>query len=403
RAESPNPVAHTGPGSSARGRKANLSNAEPELLGAFFNSGLIESDTSRSSSFKQALDDYRELALSIPEPRFARSLVDGIQHDEPVYIRVSHNNLSNDPNPRRFFDAFGGKELSGAGSGRLEWAQEVASPENPLTVRVQVNRIWKHLFGAGLVETTNDFGQMGKTPTHPELLDRLANDFIDNGWSIKTAIRQLVLTRTYRMSSTPSEIALREDPNNALLQRMPIRRLDAELIRDHILLSSGELNTIKLGPSVPAFVGDLPDSRARPETGPLDGDGRRSIYLEQRRNYLSTFLRAFDMPNATESIGKRNVTNVPAQSLALMNDPFVHQQSTAWANRILKIQSDLDERIHNLHITAFSRPATRQELDWAKRFLVQMSADYNVDEEDPTVWSDLCHMIYNRKEFIYIF
>ncbi|MBK1877625.1 PSD1 and planctomycete cytochrome C domain-containing protein [Pelagicoccus mobilis] len=387
----------------AAGKKRKLSPTDAEVLGSFYAVGLINADTRRNKTFDKALREYRELALTIPKPRFARSLVDGDQHDEPIYIRGSHNNLSQDHNPRRFFDAFGGKELTSRGSGRLDWAKEVADPENPLTARVQVNRLWKHIFGAGLVETTNDFGQMGKLPTHPDLLDHLANDFVENNWSIKHMIRKMVSTKAYQMSSQPSELAQQEDPQNSLLQHMPVKRLEAELIRDHILASSGALNTKQFGPSVSAYVDDMPNSRAKPPTGPLNGDGRRSIYLEMRRNFLSTFLRAFDMPNATESIGKRQVTNVPAQSLALMNDPFVHEQAKAWANKVMASSETEDERIHKIHIDAFSRPASPKELDWAKRFLSELSRDYGSSSSDLTVWTDLCHMIYNRKEFIYIF
>lgn len=386
------------------GRKRKLSPINAELLSSFYTAGLINADTRRHEPFAKKLEEYRQLARSIPSPRFARSLVDGDPQDAPIYIRGSHNNLSKEPNPRRFLDAFGGKALAGEGSGRLEWAREVASPDNPLTARVQVNRLWKHLFGAGLVETTNDFGQMGKSPTHPELLDYLAHDFVNNGWSIKYMIRKMVSTSAYQMSSAPDQAARLEDPQNSLLQHMPIKRLEAELIRDHILACSGSLDTKQFGKSVSAYVGDLPNSRAKPlKTGPLDGNGRRSIYLEMRRNYLPTFLRAFDMPNATESIGERQITNVPAQSLALMNDPFVHEQAKTWARRVLNDHDDIEERIHKIHIDAFSRPATDKEIDWAKRFISELSQTYESPPSDSALWADLCHMIYNRKEFIYIF
>ena len=121
-----------------------------------------------------------------------------------IYIRGSHNNPSKDDNPRRFLDGLGGNTFAGPGSGRLEWAQRVADPTNPLTARVRANRLWKHLFGNGIVATTNDFGKMGTKPTHPELLDYLATDFMDNDWSLKHMIRKMVLTRAYRMSSAPS-------------------------------------------------------------------------------------------------------------------------------------------------------------------------------------------------------
>ncbi len=244
---------------------------------------------------------------------------------------------------------------------------------------------------------------MGSTPSHPELLDYLARDFIENGWSLKYMIRKMVLTQAYRMSSTPSDKSLSEDPKNRLLQHVPIRRLEADAIRDHILNCSGELDTKMYGPSVPAYVNDLPNSRARPASGPLDGNGRRSIYLEMRRNFLSTFLRAFDMPNATEPIGKRQSTNVPAQSLALLNDPFIHQQSAAWARTLVESDSSFEEKIQRMHQVAFSRSASPQEIEWARRTIKSLSREYNSSHNDLAVWIDLCHIFYNRKEFIYVF
>ncbi len=376
---------------------------DTEVLGALFSAGFIKADTDRGLPLQKAMAEYRSIALEIPAPSYVRSLVDGDQHDEPVYIRGSHKNPSKDDNPRRFLDGLGGSTFAGPGSGRLEWAQQVADPTNPLTARVRANRLWKHLFGNGIVATTNDFGMMGTKPTHPGLLDYLASDLMENGWSLKYMIRKIVLSQAYRMSSTPSQQAMDEDPGNKLLQHMPVKRLEAEAIRDHMLACSGEIDTSMYGPSVSAYVKDLPNSRAKPASGPLDGAGRRSIYIEMRRNFLPTFLRAFDMPNATESIGRRQVTNVPAQSLALMNDPFVHEQAKAWAKRVLYSELNLEQRIHEIHQTAFSRPASASEIEWAKRFLDTLADEYGSSLDDLAVWTDLCHTIYNRKEFIYVF
>ena len=195
----------------------------------------------------------------------------------------------------------------------------------------------------------------------------------------------------------------KEDPANVLLQHMPVKRLEAEAIRDHILACSGELNTIMFGPSVETYIGDLLKSRAAPNEGPLDGDGRRSIYLEMRRSFLPSFLRAFDMPDATEPIGARPVTNVPTQSLALMNAPFVHEQAQAWAERIIQSELSVEDRINDIHLDAFSRPATKKEINWARRFLTSMTEEYKTNLNNSKVWRDLCHLIYNRKDFIYLF
>lgn len=386
-----------------KGRRNRLDKTEAELLSAFFGAGLISADRSKHEKLDKAISAYRELSQQIPPPRLVRSLVDGDSQDQPVYIRGLHTNASKEPNPRRWLDGLDGKTFDTKGSGRLEWAQEVADTKNPLTSRVLVNRLWKHIFGTGLVATVNDFGQMGRQPTHPELLDYLAIELVNKDWSLKSMIRQMVLSSTYQMSSNPSKESLNEDPANQLLQHMPVRRLEAEAIRDHILACSGELDTTLFGPSVEAYVGDLPQSRAYPNPGPLDGDGRRSVYLELRRSFLPTFLRAFDMPNATEPIGARQVTNVPAQSLALMNAPFVHKQAEAWAKRITDSDLSTEDRIQELHLSAFSRPASDKEVAWATDVLQSIASEYKTDPNDVKVWKDLCHLMFNRKDFIYLF
>lgn len=387
----------------SKARDGDLNAAENDLMSALLGAGLVKADPEFSPSLHHGLTAYREAARRIPHPRYVRSLTEGDPQNTPVYIRGSHKNLSQDPNPRRFLDAFGGEEFKTSGSGRIEWAQRVADPTNPLTTRVIVNRLWNHVFGQGLVPTVNDFGVMSTPPSHPELLDFLAQDLVRHNWSLKTLVRQMVLSRTYQMSSTPSALAQAEDPANRLLQHMPIKRLDAEAVRDHILASSGSLDRTMFGPSVPAYVKNLPNSRAKPPVnGPLNGDNRRSVYLELRRNFLPTFLRAFDLPNATEPIGVRHSTNVPAQSLALMNDPFVHEQAKDWATRLTESNISAPERINQIHRTAFSRPATDAEQAWAQSVLDAMATAHGTVTDATEPWTDLCHLIFNRKEFIYL-
>lgn len=386
-----------------KGRDGQLNSTETELMSALFGAGVVNADPATSPQLAAALAQFRALGQQIPEPVYVRSLTDGDPKDEPVYIRGSHKNLSSEPNPRHFLDSFGGPAFKTSGSGRIEWARSVAEPTNPLTTRVIVNRLWHHVFGQGLVSTVNDLGVMGAAPSHPELLDFLAQDLIRHDWSLKTLIRKMVLTRTYQMSTTPSVASLDEDPDNRLLQHMPIKRLDAEAVRDHILASSGSLDRKTFGPSVPAYVDNLPDSRAKPPiSGPLDADNRRSVYMELRRNFLPTFLRAFDLPNATEPVGARDVTNVPAQSLALLNDPFVHLQAKNWAQRMVDSTLSAEDRINQLHLVAFSRPATDEEFTWAHSVLETMAEAYGTSPESAEAWSDLCHLMFNRKEFIYL-
>jgi hypothetical protein len=386
-------------GMAAGGRKGSLTPAQREVLGALLQSGLMEPDLKRHGEIKESLESFRRIAAELPPPVYVRSVVDGVPTNQAIFVRGDHKNISKSANPRHFLDGLGGGALADGGSGRLAWAQRVASPANPLTARVRVNRIWSRLFGAGLQASVDDFGKMGGEPTHPELLDYLARDFVENDWSTKRLVRKLVLSSTFRTSSTPGPGMATADPKNEYLQHMPVGRMDAESIRDHILACSGELKKEAMyGPSVAVNIDDQPNSRAKPRSGPVDGDGRRSIYLETRRNYLSSFLRVFDLPNATEPTGKRNATNVPAQSLALMNDRFVHEQAAKWAKRVLGRKGSSEERLRMLHEQAFGRDATEAELEWGRKALKELGA-----ENSEEAWTAFCHLMINRKEFIYVF
>ena len=342
-----------------------------------------------------------EIDSKIEYRRHALTLGDGSPVDEPVHLRGNYK-FPGEVVPRRFLEALGGTKVpaSKTGSGRLELAQQIASPENPLTARVMVNRLWKQHFGEGLVRTPDDFGNMGRAPTHPELLDFLASEFVRNGWSLKKLHRQLLLSSTYQMSSRPDDTrAETSDPQNLLLHRMPVRRLEAEAIRDAMLAVSGRLDRTMYGPSVAPHLTPFMEGRGRPaNSGPLDGAGRRTIYLAIRRNFLNPFLLAFDTPVPFATMGKRNVTNVPAQALALLNNPFVLQQAEVWAKRTIAAGKDPAARIESMYISAFARSPTKQELADALAFV-----DERLKSADPQrVWSDLAHVLMNVKEFIFL-
>ena len=200
--------------------------------------------------------------------------------------------------------------------------------------------------------------------------------------------------------STPTRSEAR-DPQNKLLQRMPIQRLEAECIRDAILAVSGSLDRKMFGPSIPPYLTPHMAGRGRPtSSGPLDGDGRRSIYLGVRRNFLTPMFLAFDYPIPFTTMGRRSVSNVPAQALALMNNPFVVQQAERWADRVLAGQSrDQGQRITDLYIAAFGRPPDDRELIEAMEFLQEGRQSNQVD---PQAWRDLCHVLFNVKEFVFI-
>ena len=195
------------------------------------------------------------------------------------------------------------------------------------------------------------------------------------------------------------------DPTNRLLHRMNVRRLEAESIRDAILAVSGQLNRTPFGPSVPVHLTSLMEGRGRPgSSGPLDGDGRRSLYLNVRRNFLNPTFLAFDLPTPFSTMGRRNVSNVPAQALTLLNDPFVVAQAGLWADRALaEHRASPRETVSALYATAFGRPPTDRELVDDLTFLDEQSKAYGASRANPRqVWADLCHVLFNVKEFIYV-
>jgi hypothetical protein len=354
------------------------------------------------------LNRYETLAAEVPPPSLALAIADGTPEDAPILIRGSTRNPGPTV-PRRFLEVFAGPGQPAPlqGSGRLELARRMVTSARPLLARVLVNRVWKHHFGEGIVRTPDDFGAMGRAPTHPELLDDLAAQFIAGGWSIKALHRLCVLSSTYRMvSAAQASDAERLDPNNELLHRMNVRRLEAEAIRDALLAVSGRLEPRLYGPSVPPYLTPFMDGRGRPlASGPLDGDGRRSLYLNVRRNFLNPMFLAFDFPAPASTMGRRNVSNVPAQALALLNDPFVTGQARLWAAQA----GDGDrtdaraprQRLTALYETALGRLPTDQESTDGLAFLSDVAQAYG-RPDDPRAWADLCHVLINMKEFIYV-
>ncbi|MEC7696410.1 MAG: PSD1 and planctomycete cytochrome C domain-containing protein [Planctomycetota bacterium] len=381
---------------------------ETILAALFAAGGLWEVQADRETPLEQHVNDYRRQMQSIPPPVYARSLADGPGEDEAMHIRGNPAAPSKAPANRHFLDAFAPEPFTVWGSGRKQWTDAALGAGMPLTARVEANRIWYRLFGRGLVESVDNFGVKGSLPSHPELLDRLALDFVDSGWSRKALIRKLVLSSTYRMSTRASAKSFDVDPDNVLLQHANVRRLPAEAIRDAVLATSGSLNDQMYGPGVPLHLGQMPPSRARPlKSGPLDGNRRRAVYQEMRRNYLPPLLLAFDLPQAAVALGKRGVTNVPAQSLAMLNDPFIIQQADRWADQIMNtVNLSTEERIDRVHRIALSRPATEKEIDLARHMLNYFEENASVKEKSDLkskmAWQSLCHLMFNRKEFIFI-
>ncbi|MEZ5355544.1 MAG: PSD1 and planctomycete cytochrome C domain-containing protein [Bryobacteraceae bacterium] len=333
-----------------------------------------------------------EDGVPIPESVWAMTSQDENPHDIRLHIRGSHTNLG-DEVPRGFFLEVitgAGQPLVKQGSGRLELADWFARGSNPLTARVMVNRVWKHHFGAGLVRTPDNFGKTGQRPSHPELLDWLAASFVESGWSVKQLHRWMVLSAAYRRSSKADPEAEAADPTNALLARYPVRRLEAEVIRDSMLAVAGTLAPRLFGPSVMPHISRYQDGRGKPKSGPLDGDGRRSIYVQVRRNFLTPMFLAFDYPLPVSTIGARGSSTVPSQALLMLNNEFVLQQAGAWADRASSREPDPARRLERMYVEAFARPPE----DWERREALAYA--------DRASWTDLAHALLNSAEFLYV-
>ncbi|MGN6547133.1 MAG: DUF1553 domain-containing protein, partial [Aureliella sp.] len=271
-----------------------------------------------AGSLARLINAYREIEEKTPLPTRVPGVLETVGADQPLYVRGDHRQQGQ-PVPRGFIRALDSEPIrSTDSSGRLELAHKLTGPGRALLARVIVNRLWHHLFGRGLVATPDNFGKLGQLPSHPELLDYLAGELIANGWSLKHIIGLIVTSHTWQQTSEVDPATRALDPDNVWLARAPLRRLEAESIRDAELVAAGKLDLKMYGPSVDG------------------GTPRRSIYVRVFRNSLDSQLRVFDFPEPTSTIGRRDVTNVPAQSLMLLNNPLVRSYARNWAEAALK-------------------------------------------------------------------
>ena len=326
-----------------------------------------------------------------------------------VHIRGSTLNLG-DEVPRRFLTVIEGenqKPLSEKSSGRLELAEWVAKPENPLTARVIANRIWLGHFGEGIVRTPDNFGLMGEKPSHPELLDYLANSLRENGWSLKKLHREIMLSNAYQMSSLSDSKAMETDPDNRLVWRMNRRRLEAEPLRDSLLHVAGNLER-KMGGTLLAsknfdYVTNDQSGNAAQYDKPV-----RSIYLPVIRNAVFDLFQAFDFGDPSFTSGQRATTTVAPQALYLMNSPFVLQQAKTFAESLLKVEKQSDaQRIEAAYRRAYGRVPTTEEARRAEGFLTKYSAHLEAKEPDATArrlkaFTGLCQVLLASNEFVYV-
>jgi hypothetical protein len=291
-------------------------------------------------------------------------------------------------------------------SGRLELARSIVDSRNPLTPRVYVNRVWQHLFGAGLVRTPDDFGHLGEPPVHGPLLDHLASRFIEEGWSTKKLVREIVRSAAWRQASAARPENLAVDPENRLWHHHPRRRLEAEALRDLLLAVSGRLDRTLGGPPIDPHRAKE-DPAKRLVSGPVDGHGRRSIYIKMTLMEPPRFLAIFNQPLPKVTVGKRDSTTVPDQALAMLNDPFVLAMAEQWGDRVAAAAPEsLPAGAATMLATALSREPEPAEVERLVAVADRCATARGVAPEaragSRDLWRDVAHAIFLLQEFSHV-
>jgi hypothetical protein len=389
------------------------------LLNEAMQLKLLPQELATSPDVLRLVNEYRTVEKYLQPDRTVGSVADWNEgRDERIGIRGSYTAFG-EMVPRgkvRFMSLTAQQPIQSApaiepnvresnSSGRLEWAQSLVDPHNPLTARVYVNRVWHYLFGEGLVRTPDDFGHLGELPAHPELLDYLAARFVREGWSTKSLIRLMVTSATWRQGSVPDSHAFERDPENRWWHHFPMRRLEAEAIRDSVLAVSGHWDRALFGPSIEPYR-TAEDSQKRLFKGPLDGLGRRSVYIEMTLMEPPRFLALFNQPIPKQTVGRRDISNVPDQALALLNDPFVVAMAEQWSRRLLVDgAATAEQRIAQMLEDALARPARPSEVEQLLEFVrhsVRLRGESGEILQSQLAWQDAAHAIFNLKEFLYV-
>lgn len=337
-----------------------------------------------------------------PEPDMACAVEDGEPVKQKVFIRGDYNSHGDDAPPS--FPAILEKydtKPSFTGSGRLQFAQWLTRPEHPLTSRVMVNRVWSWHFGEGLVRTPDNFGKMGEKPSHPELLDYLARQFAQNGYSTKSLHRLIMLSSTYQMASD-NTAAFEADPDNRLLSRFNRRRLSIEEMRDGLLLIDGTID-FTMGGSLQSGRGtDGETSQGRLSVNP-ETLKRRSVYIPLRRANLPTLLNLFDFGDATTMTGKRQLTNVATQALFWLNSQFLTDGSAKVAQSLLASEAKNDAtRLANAYLLILNRKADQSEIDAGIKYLENFKQKFAGDKAEHKAWQSYCRILMASNDFIYV-
>jgi hypothetical protein len=335
----------------------------------------------------------------------AYGVAEGSPTNSRLQLRGEPHRLS-DEVPRRNLEVLGGEVVpAGSGSGRLELANWITRPTNPLTARVFVNRVWQWHFGEGLVATPSDFGSRGEQPTHPELLDWLAGEFITSGWSVKSLHRLIMNSRTYQLSSVDDEANLAVDPGNRWHWRYSRRSLDAESIRDAMLAVSSRLDR-NVPESHPFPAVDTWAFTIHSPFHAVYDSNHRSVYLMVQRNRRHPYLALFDAADPNQSIATRQPTTTPTQALFLMNSPFVHEASDGFARRVLSVSGDDHAKMRWAFETAHGRipedAVVHDAVAFVAAYREKLASSEVTGERDIAAWSALARVLLTSNAFLYV-
>jgi len=381
----------------------------------------------------------RRLARELDKLPIPRNLAMGVMDArKPRTVRV---NIGGDPHelgdeaPRGFVQAVYAPDaklpaMPKDSSGRLELAEWLSREDNPLTARVVANRVWHHLFGRGIVKTVDNFGKMGEAPTHPELLDYLAVRLMEQGWSLKALIREITLSRAYQLSTDFDEKNFEAEPNNDYYWRANRRRLEAEALRDAVLLISGELDLERPESSpVYGFERNRLVQLNNRQVKPWETESNvRSVYVPVVRNMVNRFYETFDFPEPSETHGARAVTTVAPQALFLMNNEMVMRNALVAAERVMASADSPQDRVRRAYRQTLSRDPSKKELASALKFVRAVEKTYVAPRQEPqpktrraarrarrarqaeqpsagsaaqAAWARLYHALMNSAEFRY--
>lgn len=395
-------------GAVERWAEGRCSGEDVRLLNDALERRLLPNDAQAHPALATLVARYREVEQRLQPDRTAGSVVELDEgRNERVALRGSYTDLGEEVERGniRFLGGSGERAIPNS-SGRVELALRIVDERNPLTARVYVNRVWHYLFGQGLVRTPDDFGHLGELPTHPELLDYLARRFMAEGWSTKRLVRLLVTSAVWRQGSVPCPEAAAADAENRLWHHVPMRRLEAEEVRDSMLKIAGRWNAALFGPPIDPYR-TAEDAQKRLFSGPLDGSGRRSLYVKITLMEPPRFLALFNQPIPKVTVGRRDVTNVPDQALALLNDPFVLEMARHWSERLMQDGAATPaERARQMFAAALARPPRDEEIERLLDLVRQSALLRNEKCESllscQRAWQDAAHAIFNSKEFIYV-